>query len=108
MQKETIHPRKSYKMNSSCADILLFAAYKWNVSKPSILADSKYVSPFPCANSLNVLGYLIIALSENTWQLKQVFSIIFASILPTVFTLVCNKWALSNLSVKMPFANTYF
>jgi len=28
VQKETIHPRKSYKMNSSCADILLFAAYK--------------------------------------------------------------------------------
>jgi pre-mRNA-processing factor 8 len=26
VQKETIHPRKSYKMNSSCADILLFAA----------------------------------------------------------------------------------
>ena len=43
VQKETIHPRKSYKMNSSCADILLFAAYKWNVSKPSLLADSKLV-----------------------------------------------------------------
>ena len=43
VQKETIHPRKSYKMNSSCADILLFAAYKWNVSRPSLLADSKYV-----------------------------------------------------------------
>ena len=28
VQKETIHPRKSYKMNSSCADILLFAAYR--------------------------------------------------------------------------------
>ena len=41
VQKETIHPRKSYKMNSSCADILLFASYKWNVSKPSLLADSK-------------------------------------------------------------------
>lgn len=40
VQKETIHPRKSYKMNSSCADILLFAAYKWNVSKPSLLMDS--------------------------------------------------------------------
>ncbi|MCL7046934.1 hypothetical protein MKW94_011043 [Papaver nudicaule] len=25
VQKETIHPRNSYKMNSSCADILLFA-----------------------------------------------------------------------------------
>ena len=42
VQKETIHPRKSYKMNSSCADIQLFAAYKWNVAKPSLLADSKY------------------------------------------------------------------
>ncbi|CAI5475746.1 unnamed protein product [Closterium sp. Yama58-4] len=41
VQKETIHPRKSYKMNSSCADILLFAAYKWPVSKPSLVADSK-------------------------------------------------------------------
>jgi len=29
VEKETIHPRKSYKMNSSCADILFFAAYKW-------------------------------------------------------------------------------
>ncbi len=34
VQKETIHPRKSYKMNSSCADILLFAAYRWPMSKP--------------------------------------------------------------------------
>ena len=41
VQKETIHPRKSYKMNSSCADVLLFAAYKWNVSRPSLLADNK-------------------------------------------------------------------
>ena len=39
VQKETIHPRKSYKMNSSCADILLFATCKWNVSHPSLLAD---------------------------------------------------------------------
>nr|VZH89356.1 unnamed protein product [Spirometra erinaceieuropaei] len=43
VQKETIHPRKSYKMNSSCADILLFASYKWPVSRPSLLADSKDV-----------------------------------------------------------------
>ncbi len=39
VQKETIHPRKSYKMNSSCADILLFAAYKWQVSKPSLIGE---------------------------------------------------------------------
>jgi hypothetical protein len=40
VQKETIHPRKSYKMNSSCADVLLFAAYKWPTSKPSLMADT--------------------------------------------------------------------
>ncbi|THV46012.1 hypothetical protein BGAL_0427g00070 [Botrytis galanthina] len=43
VQKETIHPRKSYKMNSSCADILLFASHKWNVTRPSILFDTKDV-----------------------------------------------------------------
>ena len=43
VQKETIHPRKSYKMNSSCADILLFAAYKWQMSKPSLLGEQKDV-----------------------------------------------------------------
>jgi len=41
VQKETIHPRKSYKMNSSCADVLLIAAYKWQVCKPSLLGDNK-------------------------------------------------------------------
>ncbi|KAJ3754297.1 PRP8 domain IV core-domain-containing protein [Lentinula raphanica] len=43
VQKETIHPRKSYKMNSSCADILLFSAYKWNISRPSLVTDVKDV-----------------------------------------------------------------
>lgn len=43
VQKETIHPRKSYKMNSSCADVLLFAAFKWAMSKPSLVADTKDV-----------------------------------------------------------------
>jgi pre-mRNA-processing factor 8 len=41
VQKETIHPRKSYKMNSSCADVLLFASHKWNVTRPSLLFDTK-------------------------------------------------------------------
>ena len=41
VQKETIHPRKSYKMNSSCADILLFSTSRWNVTKPSLLWDTK-------------------------------------------------------------------
>lgn len=43
VQKETIHPRKSYKMNSSCADILLFASHKWNVTRPAHLFDTKDV-----------------------------------------------------------------
>ncbi|KAL8371211.1 hypothetical protein RB595_001181 [Gaeumannomyces hyphopodioides] len=41
VQKETIHPRKSYKMNSSCADIQLFATHKWNVTRPAMLFDTK-------------------------------------------------------------------
>merc|ERR1719506_1372039 len=41
VQKETIHPRKSYKMNSSCADVLLFASYKWAISKPSLLTEAQ-------------------------------------------------------------------
>ncbi|KIM75295.1 hypothetical protein PILCRDRAFT_680437 [Piloderma croceum F 1598] len=34
---------RSYQMNSSCADILLFSAYKWNISRPSLVTDSKDV-----------------------------------------------------------------
>ena len=41
VQKETIHPRKSYKMNSSCADIVLLSNYKWNVCKPSLLSEER-------------------------------------------------------------------
>ncbi|KAI9009393.1 pre-mRNA-processing-splicing factor 8 [Phycomyces nitens] len=47
VQKETIHPRKSYKMNSSASDILLFAAYKWPVSRPSLLNDPKDIMDGP-------------------------------------------------------------
>ncbi|AMD21189.1 HEL091Wp [Eremothecium sinecaudum] len=37
VNKEAVHPRKSYKMNSSAADITLTSVYKWEVSKPSLL-----------------------------------------------------------------------
>ncbi len=47
MQKETIHPRKSYKMSSSCADILLFSQSKWLVSKPSLMTDHGDVFDIP-------------------------------------------------------------
>ncbi|KAI9476840.1 NUC071 domain-containing protein [Coemansia mojavensis] len=39
VQKEAIHPRKSYKMTSSAADITCFASYKWPVSTPSMLTE---------------------------------------------------------------------
>jgi pre-mRNA-processing factor 8 len=38
VQKETIHPRKSYKMNSSASDILLFSSYKWSITRPSLVS----------------------------------------------------------------------
>jgi pre-mRNA-processing factor 8 len=41
VQKETIHPRKSYKMTSSCADILLFAQNQWHISKPSLIHEQR-------------------------------------------------------------------
>jgi len=43
VHKEEIHPRKSYKMNVSAADILCFAAYKWESSKPSLLHGERDV-----------------------------------------------------------------
>lgn len=39
VSKLAIHPRKSYKMNSSTADILLTGVTQWNCSKPSLLYD---------------------------------------------------------------------
>lgn len=41
VQKESIHPRKSYKMNSSAADITLNSIYKWKVSRPTLLHQTK-------------------------------------------------------------------
>lgn len=39
--KEAVHPRKSYKMNSSAADITMNSVYQWAVSRPSLLHNSK-------------------------------------------------------------------
>lgn len=41
VQRETVHSRKSYRMNSSCADILLFSAFKWQCCKPSFITDGR-------------------------------------------------------------------
>lgn len=40
VEKLPIHPRKSYKMNASTADILLNSATQWDCSQPSLLFDS--------------------------------------------------------------------
>lgn len=40
VQKESIHPRKSYKMNSSTADITVNGSYRWGASAPSLLHDT--------------------------------------------------------------------
>lgn len=40
IQKLPIHPRKSYKMNASTADILMTSGAQWPCSKPSLLFDS--------------------------------------------------------------------
>lgn len=49
VNKEAIHPRKSYKMNSSSADIVLSSTYRWPVSKPSLLNDSRDDNDFAMA-----------------------------------------------------------
>jgi len=41
IQKEQIHPRKSYKMNVSCADITVMGTQKWQMSRPSLLHDHR-------------------------------------------------------------------
>lgn len=40
IEKLLIHPRKSYKMNASTADVLITSSTQWNCSKPSLLFDS--------------------------------------------------------------------
>ena len=41
VHKEEIHPRKSYKLNVSAADVTCHAAYKWQTSKPSTLHEAR-------------------------------------------------------------------
>lgn len=50
VQKESIHPRKSYKMNSSTADIVLMTNHRWSVCKPSLLHDSNDQMDFATTN----------------------------------------------------------
>lgn len=50
VQKESIHPRKSYKMNSSTADVVILSNYMWGISKPSLLNDTKDTMDFTTGN----------------------------------------------------------
>jgi len=68
VQKETIHPRKSYKMNSSCADILLFAAYKWQMSKPTLMAETNDVRD-PICWTLS-LSIVFLSLLDHDYTAK--------------------------------------
>ncbi|CAN3368761.1 pre-mRNA-splicing factor 8 [Diutina catenulata] len=40
VEKESIHPRKSYKMTSSAADISLKSVYPWSITGPSLLGET--------------------------------------------------------------------
>ena len=40
IERITVHPRKSYKMNSSASDFVIEAAYRWNTCRPSLLHDN--------------------------------------------------------------------
>ena len=66
LQKETIHPRKSYKMNSSCADIVLFAQFKWEILEQSLLTDNKDLYPSITAISASDTNRKIIT-SNKFW-----------------------------------------
>ncbi|KAM3159448.1 MPN domain-containing protein [Lachancea thermotolerans] len=52
VEKEAIHPRKSYKMNSSAADVTLSSNHTWNVSSPSLLHNTN--DNFNVSNSSKV------------------------------------------------------
>jgi len=53
IQKEQVHPRKSYKMNSSCADILLVSKKNWKISKPLLLTSKELNFKPLCDNGNN-------------------------------------------------------
>jgi len=59
VKKATIHPRKSYKMNSSCADIILFASSKWPVYKPSLLSANSSSDVFVTGDGSTTTKYWI-------------------------------------------------
>ena len=75
VQKELIHPRKSWKLNAGCADIHLLAAYKCNVSRPSLLADTWELSDGTTAEKYQLQNKNIRVLIEErrTWKWRIYF-----------------------------------
>jgi pre-mRNA-processing factor 8 len=70
VHKEEIHPRKSYKLNVSAADVTCHAAYKWQTSKPSTLHEARDAFDGPSTDwqaAITVLaGALLLAFSCAT------------------------------------------
>ena len=97
VQKETIHPRKSYKMNSSCADILLFSAQKVR-SSISVCArgtDFTYSGTFRVHLSLQTARtYLTGRLATSSGSM---FSCVGVTSILTILsdTLVRSSWTTS-------------
>ncbi|AAS50980.2 ABR207Wp [Eremothecium gossypii ATCC 10895] len=52
VNKEAIHPRKSYKMNSSAADVTLSSVYKWELSKPTLLHQTNDTFDFTSSSKM--------------------------------------------------------
>lgn len=57
-------------MNSSCADILLFSAYKWNIARPSLVTDvsdqpMSYVQPLTRYNRARMFLMAPLATSSG-------------------------------------------
>ena len=106
VQKETIHPRKSYKMNSSCADILLFAAYKWPMSKPSLMAETNDVFDQKASNKFWIDVQLRCAYlpyySMCSWHMccSRSPELVWNPIHTSVSTLVCSHCILTVVCLK--------
>ena len=56
VQKELIHPKKSFKKNSSCADIVLYSISRWKIENPSLLL-----------NNSTSMKKILITFSDKFW-----------------------------------------
>ena len=68
VEKQAIHPRKSYKMNSSTADIVLTSTYKWKVSKPSLLNEKMIKWKFLPQRFGLMFSFDMVIMTRMTYQ----------------------------------------